>query len=537
MKENSKRAQVVCWMRQERVKAERKFSACIISGILVLTIFSPTAVWSAPSRAPFRGDRLLVKPRPDASAFALTNLDTALGCRLLRQFPRVKNWRVLTLPHGAALPNIIAAYQRSGLVLAAEPDYLVHPLVYPNDLHFQNGDQWNLINLGQYGGTNGADIHITNVWNVQTSASNVIVALADTGIRYTHEDLAANMWHNPQENTDGYTNDLYGINLTGNGRGNGDPWDDHGHGTHVAGIIGAVGNNGVGIAGICWSAQLMALKFIDTNGNGAMSDAITCLDFAASHGANVINASWGGTNFNSQALHDAVAAARNAGIIVVAAAGNSGYNNDVVPFYPADYSDLDNVIAVAASDRFDQLAPFSDYGATNVDLAAPGTPIYSCWNGSDSDYRNYDGTSMAAANVTGACALLLAHMTNADYHQIISRLYAGVDPLPGLAGKCVTGGRLNVQKAFGIGGQVVSRPVLTISATNSSGDLSQGVSGLRIFLSADPNQTYVLEAATNMMTAWTAIATNQTAANGTVVFTDPQAGQYQWRFYRALVAN
>ncbi|HSY20083.1 MAG TPA: S8 family peptidase [Candidatus Acidoferrales bacterium] len=477
----------------------------------------------------FRTDRILIKLNRNAPASALTDLHARLGNQVLRTFSNMDNLQVIGLARGTGVSNMIAAYQQSGLVRYAEPDYLMRVLVYPDDLHFWNGDQWDLINLGQYGGTPGADIHVTNVWNIQTSASNIIVAVIDTGIRYTHEDLAANMWVNPQENLDGYTNDLYGINLVNNGRGNGDPWDDYGHGTHVAGIIGAVGNNGVGIAGICWSVQLMALKFIDTNGNGTVSDAITCIDFARSHGAKIINASWGSTAFTSQSLHDAIASARDANIIFVAAAGNSAANNDVTPVYPADYSDLDNIISVAATDRNDNLAAFSNYGATNVCLAAPGNPVFSCWNSSDSAYQYYNGTSMAAAHVTGACALLEAQYPGEDYHQIVRRILAGVDPLPGLAGKCMTGGRLNLEKAFG----AATRPQLAIVATQG---ITQSTAPFRIHLTGDPNRTYVIQTSTDLLN-WTPIYTNQTAGDGTFDCYDSQAVNFGWCFYRGMLVE
>src|SRR5882724_10898594 len=262
--------------------------------IAFATVAAPGEIFSAPPpSATFRADRILIKPREGISPPVLTGLNARLGAKILRAFPQIGNLQVISLPKSVSVTDAIVFFQRSGLVEYAEPDYNMNVLTEPDDFRYLNGDLWNLNNLGQYGGTHGADIHATNGWNYQTSASNIIVAVIDTGIRYTHEDLAANLWRNPQENLDGYTNDLYGINRVNNGRGEGDPWDDYGHGSHVSGIIGAAGNNGIGVAGVCWNVQLMALKFIDTSGNGTISDAITCIDFAASHGAKIINASWG----------------------------------------------------------------------------------------------------------------------------------------------------------------------------------------------------------------------------------------------------
>src|SRR5439155_453265 len=244
--------------------------------------------------------------------------------------------------------------------------------------------------------------------------------------------------------------------------------DDHGHGTHVSGTIGAIGNNNVGVVGVAWKVQIMACKFLDSTGNGFISDAVKCIDYARSKGARVINASWGTTTFTSQALRDAIDSARQAGIIWVAACGNSSEDNAVDPIYPASY-DLDNIISVAATTRTDDLAFFSNYGATTVDLGAPGAAIFSCWNGSDSDYRYYDGTSMAAPHVTGTCALLMAHFPNDNYQQIINRILSNVDPLPSLAGKCRSGGRLNLLKA--LGGSTPpppQKPTITVVATDAN---------------------------------------------------------------------
>ena len=317
-------------------------------------------------------DRILVKPLAGVS---LSGLNLSLGVSVLNVFPTLGNLQVIKVPPLMTSSTLIALYQQSGLVQYAEHDFYVHALASPNDFYYQQGNLWGLHNYGQFGGKTNADIDAPDAWNVQHDASNIIVAVVDTGVYYTHEDLAGNMWHNPQENQDGYTNDLYGINVTTNGLGNGNPLDDYGHGTHVAGTIGAVGNNTVGVVGVAWHVQIMACKFLDSTGNGTIDGAIQCLQFAQSHGANIVNASWGSTGFTSQALHDAIASLRNAGIMFVAAAGNSGADNDTTPLYPASYSDLDNVIAVAATDSSDSLTSWSDYGATNVDLAAPGQEI------------------------------------------------------------------------------------------------------------------------------------------------------------------
>src|SRR5713226_6285685 len=422
-----------------------------------------------------REDRILVKPNPGAD---LTQLHAALGTRVLSTFAAIGGLQTLELAPGADAQTLIVLYQQSGLVEYAEPDFIVAASLTPNDARYLDGTLWGLYNTGIYGGVPGADISAPEGWDSQNTASNIIVAVIDTGARYTHEDLAGNMWVSPGESGrdalgldkstngmdddgDGYIDDVHGINAI---LGTGIPWDDHGHGTHVSGTIGAVGNNRVGVVGVAWNVQLMACKFLDATGHGSISDAITCIDYARKKGAKIINASWGDyltAPFNgilpdlhnnpakSQALHDAIASARDAGIIFVAACGNDGTDNDAHPLYPASYTDLDNILAVAATDRTDTRAGFSNFGATTVALGAPGTAIFSCWKGSDSDYSELNGTSMAANHVSGACAIVWAHYPTNNYRQIINRILSGVDPLPSLAGKCATGGRLNLQKALG----------------------------------------------------------------------------------------
>ena len=262
----------------------------------------------------------------------------------------------------------------------------------PNDPQFPL--QWNLSNSGSNGGTPHADIDALQAWNITTGSRNVVVAVIDSGVDYTDPDLAANIWTNPNAGRDGFSGDLHGYNFVAN---TGDPMDAYGHGTFVAGEIGAVGNNGTGVTGVNWNVTIMPLKFLDSTGNGYTSDAIRAINYATMErtqfGVNVrvINCSWS-SGGDDPALEAAIQAAGNAGILVVAAAGNAAANNDATPQYPAN-SPSPNVVSVAATDSHDQLATFSDYGLT-VQLAAPGVSIYGALPGGQYGYSS--GTSMAA---------------------------------------------------------------------------------------------------------------------------------------------
>jgi subtilisin family serine protease len=433
--------------------------------VIGIVLFSPFLgrLWThaqsvLPVAGLLRNQRILVKPLPGVD---LKALHAITGSQVLKVFPFIGNLHILQLAPGAVVAGVIAIYQESGLVSYAEPDFIVHARLTPNDFRYNDGSLWGLHNTGIYGGIPGADIHAPEGWELQHTAEKIIVAVIDTGIRVTHEDLAANLWRNLGESGldaqgldkstngidddgDGYVDDVHGINAI---LQSGQPVDDHGHGTHVSGTIGAVGGNTVGVVGVAWKIQIMACKFLDSQAEGSVSDAITCIDYARAKGAKIINASWGNHGFNSSALYDAINSARQAGIIFVAACGNDNTDNDANPVYPSSY-DLDNIVAVAATGRTDTKASFSNYGATTVDLGAPGDPIFSCWNGSDSDYRYWSGTSMAAPHVAGACALLWARHPSNTYQQVIRRVLATADPLPSLVGKCVTGGRLNLLKAL-----------------------------------------------------------------------------------------
>ena len=460
--------------------------------------------------SPFRPDRILIKPRTTADPQAKRRLDqfhAGQGAQVLREFRRLDGIQEIRLPPGMDVPGMIRRYQESGLVEFAEPDIRLTLAATPNDPAYTNGLLWHLNNTGQANGKPDADIDAPEGWDIANSASNVVVALVDSGVRYTHEDLAANMWINPGEipgngvddDANGFIDDIHGINAAAN---NGDPIDLIGHGTQVAGFVGSVGDNGVGTAGVAWRVRIMACRFYSDGGTGFLTDAAQCIDYALAKGAQIINASFVTTSF-SAVLNNALNNCRNAGVIFVAAAGNDSVNTDVTPYYPAGFN-FDNIVAVGATTRTDGLASFSNFGAASVDLAAPGENVYSTFNSADNAYMENLGTSFAAPIVAGAFALLRARNPSASYQQIIQQVLGTVDPLPALAGKCVSGGRLNLARALGtsIAANFSASPPagttpLTVSFintsfglfTNSQWDFGDGGTSTQ----SDPAHTYVDE--------------------------------------------
>jgi subtilisin family serine protease len=369
---------------------------------------------------------------------------------------------VVVLRNGTTSEEAIQRLDDSDSVEFVEPNYVLKASRIPNDLSFNR--LWGLHNTGQLGGVPGADVGAAEAWDLVTGG-DVNVAIIDTGIDYRHVDLDGNIWNNPADPIDhvdndgnGFVDDLRGIDLAS---GDSDPLDDSSHGTHVAGIVGAEGNNGIGVAGVTWKARLMALKFLDRNGEGNTADAAEAIDYAVAAGARVINASWGGPAF-SQTLYQSVKRAGEAGVLFVAAAGNSAVNADTSPDYPAAF-DLPNVISVAASNPDDELLYFSNYGRTSVDLAAPGEEIYSTVRGTSS-YGTFSGTSMAAPYVSGAAALYLARNPQSSAEAVRNAILSSVDLVPALSGKVATGGRLNVARMLSVGEPAPAPPAATPSA-------------------------------------------------------------------------
>lgn len=349
-------------------------------------------------------NEILVKFRRDVASAMRQQAAGAAGQAVVESYGAL-GIDLVRIPEGKSAGRAAQEYVRSGLAEYAEPNLVravsaPAPLV-PSDPSF--GRQWALHSSG-----GSYDIDAPEAWGISANCSSVVVAVIDTGIDYMHEDLK-----------DSYAQGGYDFV-----NGDGDPMDDDGHGTHVAGIIAAQGDNGIGIAGVCWDARLVSLKAFDSNGFGYTSDIIKAIDYVVKlkrdHGVDVrvVNMSFGGRNY-SQAEHDAVGALRDAGILAVVAAGNEGTDNDASPFYPSGY-DLDNIVSVAAADSSGRLAGFSNYGAASVDIVAPGAGVLSTYPGNS--YISMSGTSMAAPHVTGAAALLAAMHPEMGYLDIKARL-------------------------------------------------------------------------------------------------------------------
>lgn len=340
----------------------------------------------------------------------------------------------------APVLSAVAQLSASAGVEYAQPNYVYRASVIPNDPSYGS----------LYGMTK---ISAPAAWDVTTGSSSVVVAVIDTGIDASHADLQGNLWVNPGEiagngiddDSNGYIDDVNGINAINN---SGNPNDDNTgvwHGTHCSGTIGAVGNNGVGVAGVNWDVSIMACKFLDGNGSGFTANAVKCIAYGVNNGANVLSNSWGGGPFDA-ALNTAIANANTAGLLFIAAAGNESSDTDCCANYPSNYAQP-NVISVAATTSSDGLAGFSNWGRKTVDLGAPGDSILSTRGGGGSGYHFLSGTSMATPHVAGAAALVWAANPGLTHLQVKQRLLGGVDRVASLVDKTVTSGRLNVANA------------------------------------------------------------------------------------------
>jgi len=412
----------------------------------------------------FVANEVLIKFKTDASSSdkdsALSKVSGTVAEKILTHSMKQSgdNEGLFLVKTPENVQNAVGKLKKLTAVEYVEPNYIYTIDEMPNDSYFTDGLLW-----GMYGSAtspaNEYGCGAAAAWaGGHTGSNDIYVGIIDEGYMYTHDDLAANVGKNPGEiegnkiddDGNGYVDDVYGWNFADNNNKIFDVSTDD-HGTHVAGIIGASGNNGIGVAGVCWNVKLLNAKFMNKKG-GTTADAIKAIDYFTElkkSGVNIVatNNSWSGGGY-SQALYDAIERANVAGIIFVAAAGNDGCRNDVLPTYPASYTNS-NIISVASITSTGELSYFSNFGVKSVDIAAPGSGIFSCIpqkikGKAVSAYASYDGTSMAAPFVTGATALYLSTHPGAKASEIINAILSSATPTPSLLGKCVTGGRLNV---------------------------------------------------------------------------------------------
>jgi len=425
----------------------------------------------------YKEGELLVKFKPGVSANKKDSLHWKHGSKKVKEFVQLRIQHI-KLKKDLSVDQAIALYNVDPDVEYAEPDYELNALNTPNDPYFDS--LWGLHNIGQTGGTADADIDAPEAWDVVTGNHDVTVAVIDTGVDYNHEDLSANKWVNLGEisadgidnDGNGYTDDIHGIDTC---NADSDPMDDHGHGTHVSGTIGADGNNSIGVAGVNWNVKIMACKFLDSSGSGYTSGAIECLQYVKmmkDRGVNIIatNNSWGGGEY-SQALYDAINAQRD--ILFIAAAGNASSDNDVIENVPSNYF-LPNVLAVAATDYTDALASFSNYGRKTVHIGAPGVDIVSLRAAGtdmygdgrhfipdgdpDAKYYSSNGTSMAAPHVSGLAALIKSDDIGRDWRAVKNLILSGGNLTTAMNDSTITGRRINAYGSL----TCANKPVFSI---------------------------------------------------------------------------
>jgi subtilisin family serine protease len=409
------------------------------AAFLIIATWISSAYGQKPVR--FVPGQIIIKFNKSGPQTAALAMQTDLNATTKQRFESIgaELWEI----KGVSVPDAVSRYKNDPRVAFVEPNYIVHTDdVFPNDPRFP--EMWALHNIGQTGGTPDADIDAPEAWSIGTGGT-VLVGIIDTGVDWHHPDLAANIFTNPGEipangvddDGNGYVDDIHGWDFINNDN---DPYDDNRHGTHVAGTIAAVGNDSLGVVGVSWSARILPIKFLDSEGYGSNADAILAVEYATRMGVRLTSNSWGGGGF-STALRDAIEEAGNQGILFIVAAGNDSGDNDDYPQYPASY-DLDNIIAVASTDHTDALSWFSNYGLESVDVGAPGSDILSTFP--NNSYGTLSGTSMATPHVSGAVSLVWAAAPTMTALEVKNAILSTVDPIPALAGRVVSGGRLNV---------------------------------------------------------------------------------------------
>ncbi|MCX8082380.1 MAG: S8 family serine peptidase [bacterium] len=414
--------------------------------IVLIFFLSVFTLFAAQKETPYVEGEVIVKfTSPDIKPEYHPKV-RSLNLRSVRKYNSFPSIHQFKIPSGLDTKKVIEELSSDPDVLYAEPNYIYSALLEPNDEYYPS--QWGL-----------PKINAPSAWEKTTGSSEVIIAVIDTGVKYDHPDLSDNIWTDSESNP--------GYNAIKN---NADPMDDHSHGTHCSGIIGAVGNNNTGVCGVNWNVKIMALKFLDASGNGTLADAIECIDYVIrrkDEGENVvaISNSWGGYTYSS-ALYEAIARLAEKGVLFIAAAGNSSRDNDITPLYPASYN-LPNVISVASSDVNDNRSYFSNYGRTRVHIAAPGSSIYSTI---PSGYGYKSGTSMATPFVAGVAGLISSYTGKKDAIELKDIIIKGITRLPQWTNLTITGGRLNADESL----RVATLPDYVLPVKNFSAEKVSG---------------------------------------------------------------
>ncbi|MGZ3768427.1 MAG: S8 family serine peptidase [Bdellovibrio sp.] len=423
----------------------KRASKAVVLSLLAVTF---SAVAAEPEAVP--GEYIVkLKDTYSVNSVGVRSLSAQLGSYIKSTIPS-QNIVVVKRPVIEIKSNVIKTLAQNPMVDIVEPNFIYRANLTPNDPMFQQ--LWGLRNVGQldsqsHAGVAGVDIGAEQAWDISTGSKDIIVAVIDTGIDYTHPDLKDNLWTNEAElngtagvddDNNGIVDDIYGANFVDSNKPTGNNMDDHGHGSHCSGTIGASGNDGKGIVGVAWNVRIMGVKFLAANGSGSLEGALKGIDYAISKGAKIMSNSWGGGGY-SETLKQAIERSNAAGAVFIAAAGNESNNNDATPAYPASY-EIPNVISVAAIDNRGQLASFSNYGRKSVHVAAPGVNITSSIT--KGGYDSWSGTSMATPHVSGLAVLLAAHEPNLTNLEMKERIVSTSKPLASLRGKA-KGGLVN----------------------------------------------------------------------------------------------
>ena len=440
-------------------------------------VFIPGQSLYPTDQMPYIEGNLLVKISDNAPEDALELSASMVGAQAFESYTIVPGLWLYKYDTSLDIADVLAEFHRNPYVVYAEPDY-VYNIAAQNDPRFP--EQWDMENTGQTGGVIDADVNALSMWAIESGDPKVVIAVIDTGVDYTHQDLVDNLWRNtleiPGDNIDndgnGYIDDVYGINAILN---NGNPMDDNSHGTHVSGTIGALGNNNLGVVGMAQDVQIVACKFLNASGSGGITAAIRCMQYLAdlksraNSPVNIIasNNSWGGGGA-SQAMLDAIKTHQRLGILFVAASGNSAANTDNTIFYPAGY-DVSNVISVAATDNSDRLATFSNYGRRTVHVAAPGVRILSTVP--NQGYAAYSGTSMASPHVAGLVAIIASYYPTMDIKGIKNLIMASGTSTLGakdtISGRRIRGADVNGTGALTCNNQQVNSRIQPIASSAS----------------------------------------------------------------------